>query len=805
MNRIMRYRFLLINSFLFSVLLIFQTGFGQAKRGLPIGGWRQHTPYTNSFSVAKMGSRIYAASPSGIFFLDTLDGSLGVLNKVNGLYGTGLTCMQKHPDKDLIMIGYEDGTINLLKNNNIFTLKDISNSNLIIGSKRINRIKFYKNEALVCTNFGIVIFNLDKQEVKESNINLGDNGGVIRVLDAGRFLNHYYVITQKGLMGIPADKDFKNPTLWMLYGGETGLPFDPSVYRGLDSLQGKLIIYTTAGFHTKNEGEFIFPRIVEFQTPDKQNLRFINNEFFIASQQDILVFDQNLAFKRVQKNNFITRPSDCLWSGGHLWVSDQLAGLVKLAGEENAEVFLPNAPVDPYCFSLGQFKDKIISNFGGYTWGTALNKNRNTNGFAIFENNEWRSFNKRIDAKVPDVDDIVASKFNPQDQTLYFASYGYGIMLKKDDTYSFYKDKNSGGALCNVIFPNCLYNPSVAIDSFYIRIADLDFDLSGNLWAVNGLANQQPPDSAIAWRELSSGRWRRIKLNVVNAKTPVGVTVDRNNYKWIRMAPGVNNSNAGIVIINGDASKQVVLNNQSNQGNLPSSDVYAIKEDKQGYIWVGTQKGLAVYYNPFNAFYSGGISASTPIYPPAAGRPVLENDLITSIEIDGGNRKWVGTKENGLWLFNPDITEVIHHFTKENSPLLSNFVYSLAINKPTGELFIATENGLISYQTDASENVDADGRLAADDCGNQDVSIFPNPVERGYDGLITIRGVASNSTVKILTPSGKLVFQTTAVGGMATWNGQTYDGKRVNPGMYVVISSDPEGGSNCISKLAILE
>ena len=194
-----------------------------------------------------------------------------------------------------------------------------------------------------------------------------------------------------------------------------------------------------------------------------------------------------------------------------------------------------------------------------------------------------------------------------------------------------------------------------------------------------------------------------------------------------------------------------------------------------------------------------------PIFPPEAGRPVLENEVITSIEIDGSNRKWVGTKSNGIWLFNPDITKLISHFTVENSPLISNLVYDIAINKPTGELFIATDKGCISYQTDANENIDASGNLVGSECANQNVSVFPNPVKKGFGGLIAVSGLANNSRVKFVTSSGKLVYETNSKGGMATWNGFTYDGKRANPGIYIILASSEEGAANCFSKLAILD
>ena len=88
---------------------------------------------------------------------------------------------------------------------------------------------------------------------------------------------------------------------------------------------------------------------------------------------------------------------------------------------------------------------------------------------------------------------------------------------------------------------------------------------------------------------------------------------------------------------------------------------------------------------------------------------------------------------------------------------------------------------------------------------NENIQIFPNPVLKGYQGTIAVKGLAANSEVKFVTASGKLVYQTKAIGGLATWNGYTYDGKKAHPGIYIVLSSTADGTANCISKLAIFD
>lgn len=71
--------------------------------------------------------------------------------------------------------------------------------------------------------------------------------------------------------------------------------------------------------------------------------------------------------------------------------------------------------------------------------------------------------------------------------------------------------------------------------------------------------------------------------------------------------------------------------------------------------------------------------------------------------MDGANRKWIGTEGSGVFLLSPNGQTTIHHFTAENSPLLSNNIISITINDKTGEVFFGTGNGIISYQSDAIE------------------------------------------------------------------------------------------------------
>jgi hypothetical protein len=167
--------------------------------------------------------------------------------------------------------------------------------------------------------------------------------------------------------------------------------------------------------------------------------------------------------------------------------------------------------------------------------------------------------------------------------------------------------------------------------------------------------------------------------------------------------------------------------------------------------------------------------------------------VVTVIAIDGANRKWIGTESSGVYLLSADGQDQIKHFTTENSPLFSDNITALAINDATGEVFIGTEKGIISYQGEAIAGEESCGDLLA----------YPNPVKRDYEGTIAVKGVIPNGTIKITDISGGLVFEGKSVGAQMVWDGRNLSGQKVQTGVYIVYSSDATGEQNCTTKLMI--
>lgn len=229
-----------------------------------------------------------------------------------------------------------------------------------------------------------------------------------------------------------------------------------------------------------------------------------------------------------------------------------------------------------------------------------------------------------------------------------------------------------------------------------------------------------------------------------------------------------------------------------------SANLRSIAQDKNGALWVGTTEGLFLINDP-NKMFNNNFRVYRIKIPRNDGTGLadylLGTEEIKAIVVDGANRKWIGTASSGIYLVSEDGLETIHHFTSENSPLLSNAIQSIAINEQTGEVFIGTGNGLISYQSDAIEG------------GNKfkNVRAYPNPVRPEYNGIITITGLVADTQVRITDINGYLIYETQSNGGVATWNGCNASGEKVATGVYFAHCVSADGKQKHITKILIIK
>ena len=228
------------------------------------------------------------------------------------------------------------------------------------------------------------------------------------------------------------------------------------------------------------------------------------------------------------------------------------------------------------------------------------------------------------------------------------------------------------------------------------------------------------------------------------------------------------------------------------------TSVNNVAEDLSGNIWVGTDQG------PF--MIEGREAGAESItfqqikVPRNDGSDyadyLLSGVNISSIAVDGANRKWFGTNGAGVFLISADNMSQLQYFKSDDSYLLSNTIMSIAINQPTGEVFFLTDEGLCSYFSDAS--------VSTQNMTKDDVYAYPNPVTPDYTGLITIKGLSLDADVKICSSSGKMIAEGRSNGGIFTWDGRDRNGERVASGVYMVITATSNGNKGTVCKIAII-
>ena len=332
----------------------------------------------------------------------------------------------------------------------------------------------------------------------------------------------------------------------------------------------------------------------------------------------------------------------------------------------------------------------------------------------------------------------------------------------------------------------------------FVLILGIKFDAQGNLWVLNSMAK------GVSLLKLSPNHeWTDLHQPLLTdeaGNTLAGLrdmTIDSRGLLWF-----VNNNwqDPSLFCYDMENDKLIKYNNFTNQDGV-KYDVtwaYCVAEDRDGNIWVGTNSGPfliqkqeigqeSVTFNQVKVPRNDGTNYADYL---------LSGVSISSIAIDGGNRKWFGSNGAGAFLISADNLEQIHNFTTDNSKLITNNISSIAINQKSGEVFFLSDDGLCSYMSNAIE--------PEEEMTKDNVWAYPNPVTPDYTGLITITGLSYDADVKIVASNGALIAEGRSSGGMFTWDGCDQKGRRVISGIYFVVSATSEGRSGTCCKIAVI-
>lgn len=331
----------------------------------------------------------------------------------------------------------------------------------------------------------------------------------------------------------------------------------------------------------------------------------------------------------------------------------------------------------------------------------------------------------------------------------------------------------------------------------YTIVTSMAYDENGTLWLLNPLV-----DNSLKSYNGNTGEWTTWQHQEMSGGANYdlqGLFISpTNGMMWF-----INCYNNNADFFSYDRTNDVLqhygpsFTNQNGSTITPQRG-YCTAEDRNGNVWIGTSSGPL--YLTAEAIRSGSTVFTQYVVPRNDGTNLgdylLGNIAITAIAIDGGNRKWFGTNGNGVFLISSDNNTQVQHFTTDNSPLPSDIIMDILVDGSTGRVYFATDKGLCSYLSDATE--------PATSMTKDNVYAYPNPVNPDYTGPITVVGLTYDAEVKITTANGTLVAEGRSTGGTFTWDGCDSEGRRVASGVYMVHTSTSSGEKGTVCKIAIV-
>ncbi len=778
----------IVSVFTFSLLLltVFVTYAQNTDNAMVgIGQWRMHLPYNKAVSLAEGNGKIYCASRYGLFSYDKNDGTLERYSRVSGLSDFEISSIRYSATIGVLVIAYENSNIDLLYNDNtIVNLSDIKRSN-IVGNKSINDIFLKDRYAYLSCGFGIEVVDLVRREIKDSYY-IGPNGTAINVNSLTADGSFFYAATDNGIY--KADINDPQIFIYSAWNKDMTIPDPNGTFTSIVSFSNKILAVES---NVRGNNDTIWEYTNSAWTGNTvyrdYDMKVITYQNHLLVKISYTIDAYNQAFQQTHSMNYTiypnVHPMDGLVSNDNtFWIADNNNGLIRVTPEGHYSDLTPNGPKSSSVFAMQCVNDDLWV-ASGTVIGTSAAYSQD--GTYLFSDAAWKTFdgtNDPIYSSLGYVADVSCIAVDPVDSKHAFAgTWGSGLLEYRENGITQIYDR-SNSTLHVINDSNASFHP--------IQIGGVAFDNDNNLWMTN---TDNPTPLSV---RKADGSWQSFVLPSIFAITFIyNIIIDDYNQKWMASrGRGLGVFNEKVMENPNDNSFKLLTGDPGN-GGLPSTNIYAMAKDKDGAIWLGSDHGVAVIYNPGNVFTGGDFDAQKIlIQQDTHTQYLLETETVLSMAVDGANRKWFGTLSGGAFLMSADGTQQLLHFDIDNSPLLSNYINSIAINDKTGEVFFGTEKGIVSYRSDATAGTET--------C--ESYLVFPNPVKHDYSGPIAIKGLVNNADVKITDIAGSLVYHTKANGGEAIWNGNNFKGERAHTGVYLVYATNDDGSATCVTKMLFI-
>lgn len=741
-----------MHKFLFCFIFFGCSLQGLGQGDIAVGNWRSHNAFNRLIGLTSAGQSIYAAARSAIFEFDPVTGESTPITKLTGLNDTGIKAISYNEANNTVIICYENGNIDLVRNNKIINFPDLLKAS-ISGSKIINHIANQGDLAFLSADFGVMILDLKKLEVKDTYFELGKTGNDLRINSSVILGDSLFLATEEGIMRGNLNDNLKDFSQWVRFSAVEGIPeTDIAILLAIGSnLLAAVDSVGLLAYNSETWGNLGLLGGLDFVHGYNEDLNAV-----LTTTDKVYLWETGQV--REVLSNLIDSPKQSILINDNLYIADGINGLII---PDKGENFYPNGPFSNQVVRLFSYRDKVIA------LPPAISPTnqplRSRDGYSQFSDGQWQNFNSigyPGTSLIPEFHDITDGVYSFYTDKLYLSSYGYGVMTIDDGVYTIFDETNSS-----------LVNADTTDRNVYVT----GIDANANGLSVINYSNSSEPLHIYSTED---SQWLGHGAPFP-ASAGGQILSFNNNTNWVSGKNG-----QGIVVYDAENNRSLLLGTEV----FPDDHVNDMLIDREGKMWVATDKGVYYFIDAEHIFDYNELDAVQPIFE---GQLLFRNDKVTALAVDGGNRIWMSTVV-GLWLFSHDGQVLENYFNTSNSPLPSNDILDLAVNYESGEVFVATTEGLVSYRGTST--------LAGT---KEPLKIFPNPVILNQHDVVTIEGVPENTDVWITDASGRLVFRTIANGNTAVWQGVSSN-RSLSSGVYFVFVSTEDGEDKQVGKIALV-
>ncbi len=762
--------------------------------------WEGHFSYLNITEIVTSKDKIYAAAENAIFSYEPSTNQIETITTLNGLSGELITTIHYSSEYELVLIGYQNGLIEIFKEfeNQVLKVVDIVNKTTIPSNiKSINHFNELNGVVYISTDYGISTYDLANFEFGDTYF-IGVGGRQIAV-------NQTVIKDNKIFANCRNNEGIKSAVLsnLNLIDYQLWTTIVPGNFVYMTANENNLIVTSSNAVTSKiNEDNSLFTL---FTTPTLPTDLYFSNEYLIVTHStEISFYDSNfnLANTLVLSTEFQSSYSCTVTIGNAIYIGtigDLSAGKpgfgvlkTSLTNNQTYEEIHPDGPQLNNPFSLELKNNDLWLTFGGYSISFGWSGGQRISGLSRYRQNEWLNISYdsiSSSVKLPQfLSNVSINPFNTEQ--VFVSSYYSGLIeIENEEITNIYNKNNS----------------SIApfIPERYLTSTS-EYDDNGALWIATGRV--QNPLSKFENNQWTSYDFSSIITNPMTDENGFSeIVIGPDGTKWI------GGLKKGLIGFN---ETGMLLKNIDDQdvANLPTTAVKALALDNNNVLWIGTYRGLRLLYNTSNFFKEGTVVRTEPIIILEDGlaQELLAQQFISDIIVDGANNKWISTAEAGVFYVSSDGQNTIHHFTKDNSPLPSNGVNDMALDSENGIVYFGTNRGLVSFKTGGSSTTES----------LESVYIYPNPVRPGFnmaDDKIKIKNISDNVNIKITDIEGNLVAEAQSNvnlryknynleidGGTAYWNGKNLANNTVASGVYLVLFSNFDTFETKVSKLMII-